>query len=393
MNKTLRFSLLSFLIMLCGTMFAAWEKATAIAVDDVVVLAVDNGSVTKEMTALSTTTTQYGVATDYEGTPAATFALTVVAGTNEGTFAFKTSDGKYLSWASGNSLNATDELTDAASWTVTFTETGAADIYNVGTPARKLQYNAGSPRFACYGNSGQTAPIFWKQVADGAVAKPVLPSATSFYGSMTIEMSAEEGAAIYYTLDGTDPTTESTVYSEPITITETTTVKAIAVVNGKSSDVVSATYTALEKSTLAEAQAATPGTFVMVEGTVVASAAQGAVLSDGTDYLYYYNTNNTLAVGEKVRMAGELSSYGGANQMPATATITQLGKEEVTYPQATELTAADFDALQAEGKVAVRKYVTFTGKLTISGNYYNIAIEGAETAIGSIVKPMRTSPT
>ncbi|MCM1448781.1 MAG: chitobiase/beta-hexosaminidase C-terminal domain-containing protein [Clostridiales bacterium] len=44
--------------------------------------------------------------------------------------------------------------------------------------------------------------------------------------------TATEGASIYFTTDGTEPTTSSTLYSSPIVINETTTVKAIAVKSG-----------------------------------------------------------------------------------------------------------------------------------------------------------------
>ena len=56
-------------------------------------------------------------------------------------------------------------------------------------------------------------------------------------------MSAEAGATIHYTLDGSTPTAESTVYSTPITLSDTTTVKEIAVKDGVSSSVTSRVYT------------------------------------------------------------------------------------------------------------------------------------------------------
>ena len=365
---------------------AAWEKATSISVGDVVVLAFDNNTVSKELSTVTTSGTTYGSVVDYTTEPEGVYPLKIVAGSQDDTFAFETTAGTYLAWSSGNSLTTAEEVADASSWTVTFTEAGAVDIYNVGTTARKLQYNSGSPRFACYGNSGQQAPYLWKQVAGDDVAKPVLPSSTSFVGSIEVAITAAEGATIYYTLDGTDPTTESTVYSEALTITETTTVKAIAVVNEVASAPAEATYTALAKSTIAEAQAAAAGTTVYVEGVIVASAANGAVLYDGTDYLYYYNNANALVVGQKVRMVGTLATYGGAKQLPNSTTITELGTEAVAHPAATALDGAAFDEIQTAA-VATRQYVSFIGTLSISGNYYNLTIDGATKATASIVKP------
>ena len=50
-------------------------------------------------------------------------------------------------------------------------------------------------------------------------------------------------ASIFYTLDGTIPTDQSLEYEEPITLTETTVVKAIAIKDGVSSAVTTRTYT------------------------------------------------------------------------------------------------------------------------------------------------------
>lgn len=76
------------------------------------------------------------------------------------------------------------------------------------------------------------------------VAAPVFAGETQFTESTEVTMSAEAGASIYYTLDGSTPTAETgTVYSGPVTLTKTTTVKAVAVKDGVTSSVTSRTYT------------------------------------------------------------------------------------------------------------------------------------------------------
>ena len=75
------------------------------------------------------------------------------------------------------------------------------------------------------------------------VGAPTISGSTPFAESTQVSMSAESGAEIRYTTDGTTPTAGSTLYSEPITLTATTTVKAIALKNGLNSSVATRTFT------------------------------------------------------------------------------------------------------------------------------------------------------
>ena len=171
MNKILRYSFVALMAMLFGNSYAAWEKATSIAVGDVIVIAVDNGTVTKELKGIGMAgSNSIGEAEDYTGsTPAGLYPLSVVAGSQSGSFAFKNGD-NYLSWTSGNTLTTSTEINDNSSWTVTFND-GVPTINNVQTAVRDLSYNASSPRFACYGNTNQTRVTLWKQVSGGGSTK------------------------------------------------------------------------------------------------------------------------------------------------------------------------------------------------------------------------------
>lgn len=94
-------------------------------------------------------------------------------------------------------------------------------------------------------NAG-AAPRILKKLEVETVATPVFSPAS--WGSGTTQSvtltCATQGATIYYTTDGSTPTTASSVYSSAISLNATTTIKAIAVKSGMNdSEVASKTYT------------------------------------------------------------------------------------------------------------------------------------------------------
>ena len=84
-----------------------------------------------------------------------------------------------------------------------------------------------------------------KTSPDTTVADPVIePESGYFTGAVAVKMSClTSGATIYYTTDGSKPTTSSTVYNTGITLNETKTIKAIAVKGDQQSQIVTATFT------------------------------------------------------------------------------------------------------------------------------------------------------
>ena len=154
-----------------------YEKATSIAVGDTVVLVCE--SKTMELNGISTTSTKYGLGVAYTNSPAGAYSLKVEAGTASETYAFKTSDDKYLYWSSGNSLATNASLTANTSWSVTFNDGGNAIIKNGKDASRQLQWNASSPRFACYTGS-QTAVQLYKLNENGGSTEPEVPEEPEF---------------------------------------------------------------------------------------------------------------------------------------------------------------------------------------------------------------------
>ena len=76
-----------------------------------------------------------------------------------------------------------------------------------------------------------------------SLAAPVISGNTPFAESTTVSMSGPDGAEIHYTTDGSNPTAESQLYSEPFTLSASANVKAIAIKDGNSSQVSTKDFT------------------------------------------------------------------------------------------------------------------------------------------------------
>ena len=81
------------------------------------------------------------------------------------------------------------------------------------------------------------------------VSAPQISGTTPFAETTSVSIQAEQGAEIRYTTDGSTPTAESSLYSAAITLSDTATVKAIAIKNGQSSEVASKTFTKSDDDT------------------------------------------------------------------------------------------------------------------------------------------------
>ena len=195
-KRILAFTLtLAMLLSLVPAVYAAdtYEKATSIAVGDTVLLVYETAK--KELSAISTTSTKYGIGEDYTDAPAGKFPLTVVEGYAESSVAFQTADGKYLYWTSGNSLNVNGTLNASTSWTVTFDADGNAVIKNAKDTSRIIYWNSSSPRFACYNKTGQQAVQLYKKVTDPS--QPSCDHANAISEDTTPATCTEDGVRTY----------------------------------------------------------------------------------------------------------------------------------------------------------------------------------------------------
>ena len=187
------------------------------------------------------------------------------------------------------------------------------------------QYNVNGV-FIVYWQSGnavqqiapRSADDFEEVTSSQTVASPTFsPVAGTYTQEITVEIScATEGASIYYTTDGTDPTVQSTVYNEPFTVNTTTTVKAFAVkAEMNDSGIASATFTIMEPITIAAARALANNEYALVQGVVTFIDGRNVYIQDetaGIDLYFIANTvPETLAVGDMVLGYGKKSVFFG----------------------------------------------------------------------------------
>lgn len=93
------------------------------------------------------------------------------------------------------------------------------------------------------GNTGGNGSGSGSGSVTPTVAAPTISGSTPFEESTTVTITGPADASLYYTTNGSVPTSSSTPYTEALTLTATTTVKAIAVKDGVSSSVTTRVFT------------------------------------------------------------------------------------------------------------------------------------------------------
>ena len=110
---------------------------------------------------------------------------------------------------------------------------GSGNSENSGNGENTENSGSGSQNSGNSGNSG----------SQNSVAAPTISGVSPFEETSQVSISGPDGATIYYSENGDDPDTNDTLYTQPFTIDETTTIKAIAIKDGVSSQVTTKVFT------------------------------------------------------------------------------------------------------------------------------------------------------
>ena len=134
------------------------------------------------------------------------------------------------------SVDLKDELANTSIQITCYDRNGEI-VKRVTTDAGEVEdeenENEGDNQNGSNGSNGSSS----NQNANQTVEAPVISGVTPFADTTTVSMSGPDGAEIHYTTDGSQPTAESQLYSEPFTLNASANVKAIAIKDGTASEV------------------------------------------------------------------------------------------------------------------------------------------------------------
>ncbi len=173
------------------------------------------------------------------------------------------------------------------------------------------------------GNSTSAAATASYTIILPPAATPTLSLASGTYATtQTVAISdATAGATIYYTTNGTAPTTSSTVYTGAIAISSSQTVEAIAVAPGyATSAVASATYTLVTVPAFVSLASSANPSNVSEYVTFYATVTAGALVAIPPGSVQF--SVNGLAAGSPVPLNGTIARYTTAALFAGTNTIT-----------------------------------------------------------------------
>lgn len=228
-----------------------------------------------------------------------------------------------------------------------------------------------------------------------AVEDPVITVTSPFTISTSVSISCvTDGATIYYTTDGNDPTTSSNVYSAPFNITATTTIKAMAVKGNNQSSVVSVTAT----KELATPTVEISATSISIDETADVTTNGPAVTlttSDASIASVSGTTVTGVAAGTATITAtwNANSDYSaGTQDFTVTVVDPNVASSDVTFKAGTDVgsttTNADGDEVSKSGVTISSTKAAFA---TAEYRFYQDSETTFSTSSGKITKIVFTN--
>lgn len=138
---------------------------------------------------------------------------------------------------------------------------------------------------------------------------------------------------------------------------------------------------------------AAKGGTLQAKAIVTAICRQGYIVTDKSGSILVYMGSafdaSSVAIGQQLELDGTVGAYNKGLQLVGNVAETPLsvniiGQQAYTYPAPKVMSGADVDQAITRTTDELAEFVQIKGKASVSGNFYNIIIDGAEKAQGSL---------
>lgn len=288
----------------------------------------------------------------------------------------------YLSYSSGYVFFAAQSpqasATDITKWTITPSASATA-IHSNNNTAKYIRYSSQntSPVFQCNTVNYQSPVALYVEYAGQVGEISFSPAAGTYAGTQSVSIScdATSDATIYYTTDGSTPTTSSTVYTGPIQVTEDMTIKAIAVAPAMDSSSAEAAYTITAPPVTTVYEKIT-STNDLTDGNYLIVYEDGSVAFDGSlETLDQANNNQEVTiVNHQIETANPIYfTYDATAGTLKSASGYYIG--QTTYDNG--LKASKTEAYTNQLSIDQSGNAIIAGSGNSSGSYVNLKFNNA----------------
>jgi hypothetical protein len=305
---------------------------------------------------------------------------------------------------------AAGTYTSAQSVTIGTTTSGASIRYTTdGSTPTSTTGTLYSGPVAVAANTTLKAIAFAAGLADSSVSSAtytiqvVAPSFSPAGGSYSTAQSVTistttSGASIRYTTDGSTPTsTTGTLYSGPVTIGATTTLKAIAFAAGLAdSAVTSATYTITLPQTAAPTFTPAGGIYTAAQSVTITTTTSGASIRYTTDGSTPTSTTGTLYSGPvtisattTLKAIAYASGFADSAVSSATYTISTGGPLAFEAESLTRTSSGATTTLQTDANTSGGQWISLDA--TGTGQYVEFTLPSVAAGTYSVAMSYKTN--
>lgn len=233
-----------------------------------------------------------------------------------------------------------------------------------------------------YSNGNQAEFDYNNEIVSILRAPVFTPDGGNFtVESQSVTISADAGATIYYTTDGSTPTTSSAVYSTAISISETTIIKAFAVKDGTTTGIVEKTFTKTVPSSSTTATITFGNSGVKIDAASVTGSDSGentwSITTEGTTS--FTQSSGYSQVGSSSKPA---TSITFTTTLPSSKKVTNMSAKFGGFSgTAGTVTLKVGDSSIGSGSLSGSSDVTVTSTTTANGTVLTVTVTGISKGV------------